>query len=534
MRPDELGDYQTPPELASAVVDLVLAGNSYASAIEPTCGRGAFLLALARSARPPKRLVGFELQPVHAHAAREALASARFPGSWTVREGDIFSVDPLVLASGGPDPLLLIGNPPWLATDVLTRRGGVNRPRLRANPQGLAGLDALTGAGGFDIAEAILIRLTEALAERRPTFAFLVKEQTARSFLRYCARAGYPLARASIHLIDARRWFRVDVRACLLQVELAGAPLGVPLVKLDVPVYESITDRREARRIGVRDGELVADVHAYEQTAHITASHGSLPWRQGIKHDAARILELGVLPDGRLVNGLGEQLELERDPLYPLLKSTDLHRLCERAAPQRRLLVTQRSLTESPDRLARETPRAWAYLERHAEAFAARRSRVYAGKSPYAIFGVGDYAFTPFKIAVSGLHAEARFRLVAPLADKPVVFDDTCYYVACADAREAALLWALLCSDTVARQLAALVFPDAKRPLTKRVLARLAPAEALMEKRERERVLARSRRALAVIAPDERIGRDAELLLARIGKRTTPCSRSGRSKVTES
>ena len=64
--------------------------------------------------------------------------------------------------------------------------------------------------------------------------------------------------------------------------------------------------------------------------------------------------------------------------------------------------------------------------------------------------------------------------MVGPEADKPVVFDDTCYFVACTSRAEAELVAALLGSDIAAEFLAAFVFWDAKRPITVEVLRRLS------------------------------------------------------------
>jgi hypothetical protein len=63
--------------------------------------------------------------------------------------------------------------------------------------------------------------------------------------------------------------------------------------------------------------------------------------------------------------------------------------------------------------------------------------------------------------------------VVGPEADKPVVFDDTCYFVACTSRAEAELVAALLGSDIAAEFLAAFVFWDAKRPITVELLRRL-------------------------------------------------------------
>ena len=89
------------------------------------------------------------------------------------------------------------------------------------------------------------------------------------------------------------------------------------------------------------------------------------------------------------------------------------------------------------------------------------------------MFGHGEYTFAPYKVAVSGLHKEPVFRLLGPMDGKPVVLDDTCYFLSFRDGREAAVVWALLNSEPCRDLIESLVFWDSKRPLTKKLLARI-------------------------------------------------------------
>jgi hypothetical protein len=90
------------------------------------------------------------------------------------------------------------------------------------------------------------------------------------------------------------------------------------------------------------------------------------------------------------------------------------------------------------------------------------------------MFGVGDYAFAPYKVCVSGLHPEPRFRVVPPHADRPTLLDDTCYYLPCATFTAAEHLASALNSPAVQAQIHSLRIPGAKRPITKRLLEQLA------------------------------------------------------------
>ena len=201
-----------------------------------------------------------------------------------------------------------------------------------------------------------------------------------------------------------------------------------------------------------------------------------LDWRQGIKHDAARVMEVRA------------PVEVESGHLYPLLKSSDLH---HGRPPGRHLVVPQRALDDDTGALARTAPRLWRYLLAHADVLDARRSSIYRGRARFSVFGVGPYAFAPYKVAVSGMHPVPAFRVVGPVGGRPVVFDDTCYFLPFTEAGEAATTAAVLAATPARELLTALTYRGAKRPVTKsvltrldlRVLARLADPAELAERR---------------------------------------------------
>ena len=175
---------------------------------------------------------------------------------------------------------------------------------------------------------------------------------------------------------------------------------------------------------------------------------------------------------GELRNGLGEMVDVEPEHVYPLAKGADLGRVGF-DGPSRRVLVTHRRLGEDTRGLEARSPRLWDYLTRHAGAFAARRSKVYERRPPFSMFGIGAYTFSAWKVAVSGLHKEARFRAVGPVDGKPVLFDDTCYFLPVDHPDEADRILGLL-DTTMARTLIASIrFHDAKRPITKGLLSRI-------------------------------------------------------------
>ena len=102
-----------------------------------------------------------------------------------------------------------------------------------------------------------------------------------------------------------------------------------------------------------------------------------------------------------------------------------------------------------------------------------RASSVYAKRPRFAVFGIGDYSFSSAKVAISGLHKNTRFRAIGSSDGKPIMVDDTCYFIPCTSKPEADLFAGLLNSKVAQRFMSSLVFEDSKRPVTVDVLRRI-------------------------------------------------------------
>jgi hypothetical protein len=444
---NEFGDFQTPRALAVQVLR-TLGARQWARVLEPTCGAGTFLAAV-RAAMPSAEVVGIEVQRKYADLTPDVIRADIF---------DLHLGADVEWRSDGP--LLVVGNPPWVTNAQLSTLHSANRPE-RLNVKNLPGLEAMTGSSNFDIAEFIWVKLIAELRHLSPTIALLCKTQVARNVLEHCARLDLPVARAELRVIDARKWFNANVDACLftLDVNQGGTDYSCRL-------FDSLSAPVARRRFGVVGRRLVADVDSYRRVVE-----GSCPieWRQGLKHDAAAVMELAERDGPRTRDG--QLVDIEPDYIYPLLKCTDVFR--ERLGLTKWVVVTQKSLGEDTERLARIAPKLWSYLLGNGEALDGRRSSIYRNRPRFGVFGIGDYSFAPFKVAVSGLHKSAEFRLIAPLAGKPVFLDDTCYLLPFQDAAEAALVLAMLRTPLARDFVRSLAFTDAKRPITKKLLQRI-------------------------------------------------------------
>ena len=459
----EFGDFQTPIDLACQVTQFLrVNGVSPSAVIEPTCGVGNFLVASMRTFGGGIPYHGFDINPDHVDAARDALAGQGC-GRYELACENFYDKDWPVFFRSLPEGLLVVGNPPWVTNAALGSIRSNNLPEKR-NFQGHRGFAAKTGRANFDISEWMLIKLLESLRGRRATLAMLCKTATARRVLRHAWNHGFDVRDASLHGMDVKQSFGVSVDACLFVTHTGGERRGQA-----AHVYTGFRFAKPVATFGIYRGELIADIGAFGSVEDIDGVEYR-KWRSGVKHDAAKVMEFK--PDGNgWVNGFGERYCLESTYLFPLLKSSDLAN--DRLQPSKYVLLTQRQVTDDTSCIRLHAPKTWRYLLAHGDALDRRRSSIYARRPRFAVFGVGPYTFAPWKVAISGLYKNPAFRAVGSVNGAPTVLDDTCYFIPCETKEEAEFFCSMLNSDMAKTFIRSLVFFDAKRPITIDVLKRI-------------------------------------------------------------
>lgn len=460
----EFGDWQTPLPLARQVVQLLAEkGVTPRTVVEPTCGEGTFLQAAAEQ-WPQARLLGFELNPDYVERAREKVAAAQ---DASIAYQDFFSANWDLVVRDAANPVLFLGNPPWVTSSTLGGFGGDNLPQ-KTNFKALKGLDAITGKGNFDVSEWMMLRLLGATMGAQSVIAMLCKTAVARRLLEACASERWCVT-GEMWMIDAKRYFDASVDAVLLVMHTSARERGS--INLAWSVYPSIEATSPSGKVGVVEGVLASDLDGYRETQRFAGPNGPA-WRSGLKHDCSRVMEFSYTDDG-LRNGFGDTVHLEPELVFPLLKGSDVAN--GRLAAQRGVLVPQRFLGQSTSLLAHQYPKAFSYLMSHEQALSARKSSIYKHQPPFSVFGVGDYTFAPWKVAICGLYKRLTFQLVGPQAGKPVVFDDTCYFLPFNDEASARAMFAVYTSPEAQRYFQSRIFWDSKRPISKSILQSLDP-----------------------------------------------------------
>lgn len=465
----EFGDFQTPAWLAREVcAALRTVGVMPKSLLEPTCGTGNFLRTGLETFDTVTHVLGMDIQAEHIAYAQRQLRVDPDIVSIDVRQGDFFSTDWRTHLRALPDPLLILGNPPWVTNTELSTLNSTNLPH-KENIHGQSGIDAMTGASNFDISEWMLLQMVGWLHERPGILAMLCKTKVARKVLQYLWEQRRS-AHCQLWRIDAKKAFGASVDACLFMLNTS-----VYQEKQHCAFYETIHAQRPSTVIGYRDGQFVANVDLYKHWCHLLADEQKQPyyeWRSGIKHDCTKVMELRNIGGEKYINKLGEVWELEADYLFPMYKSSEIVRT-PLSKPQRWMLVTQKTVGESTELIQRQAAKTWRYLHHYSRMFESRRSSIYRNRPPFSIFGVGDYSFSDWKVAISGMYKQLQFVVVGPYQEKPVVFDDTCYFISCHAEEEARFVASLLNSEPAQQFYRSFLFWDDKRPITARLLRTL-------------------------------------------------------------
>lgn len=474
------GDFQTPLPLAATIVgQLQQAGCRPTVVIEPTCGQGSFVLAALTAFDCLEQLYAVEIFKPYLWEAKFAVLEyflttprATIPRI-TFIHASVFDVDfEAIAARHRLDNVLIVGNPPWVTNAALSVLGSSNLPP-KSNFRQHSGLAAITGKGNFDLGESVLRLLLHTFQEHTGHMAMLVKHAVVKNIVLDQRKQALTIGDFQQWSIDSMREFGATVEAALLLCTL-GSPPALTCMAGD------FYDRAAGiHQFGWVEGKSVADVELYAAASRLD---GQCPfeWRSGVKHDCTKVMEFESVGTDRYQNREGAIFSLEPDLVHGLVKSADLQYF-PIARHRKHTLITQHRPGASTDPIAQQYPATHAYLHQHAAAFAARKSSIYKGMPPFSIFGIGEYSFKPYKVAISALYKYCAFSLVLPIDGKPLMLDDTCNFIGFDRLEFAVYTLMLLNLPSVRQLLDAITFSDAKRPFTKEVLMRIDLAAVAQE-----------------------------------------------------
>lgn len=472
----EYGDWQTNMELALNVCRMLKKqGWRPQVLVEPTCGKGNFILAALQTFDSIEVVYGVEINGAYLEVLKNRLSEyyAEYPerpkANINLYHSSIFDFDlSLIKREINGREILVVGNPPWVTNSSMGRIQSENLP-VKSNFKNVKGVSALTGKGNFDIAEYICIQMIKLLSGENARLALLVKNSVIKNIIYEQRRVGFPADKITQYNIDADKEFGASVSASLLSVDFGNEITK----KCEVRNFYTA---KQICEYGWVDDCFVSDTEAYMTNRQIDGTC-QLEWWSGLKHDCSKVMEL-TPADGKLVNGFGRIVDVEPDLVYPLVKSSDIKQ--DKIENTRKyVIVPQKSVSDDTSRLAYTHPKAYDYLTEYSYLLDNRGSSIYKKRPRFCLFGIGDYSFSKYKVVVSGLYKHMQFSLVGFVGGKPVMLDDTCYLLGFDDYAIAHSVLRLLNSAPVQEFIHSLCFADAKRVINKEILMRIDLQKAL-------------------------------------------------------
>jgi len=269
------GDFQTPLDLTAQIVKRVLAGKRYDAIVEPTCGTGVFLEA-AVEAWPEAKLLGVEINPNHAHAAKsrvpraEVVVANTFDYAWYRIDGN---------------NILILGNPPWITNSEQSARLWNNLPK-KSNLLGLKGLDVLIGASNFDVSEYLTTRLVLALRGKNVDFLPALQSESRKKSDRAFQKIRFrSLRRPLLSNRCEKKHFNASVEAVCFYFSLSPGEDSIRFFQVWKRKYRKKSTRTKiedwSKRTGVTpvSGIWTGAVRTYGDRASNTTYRKSWNWK---------------------------------------------------------------------------------------------------------------------------------------------------------------------------------------------------------------------------------------------------------------
>ena len=454
----EYGDYQTPEFFSTAVCNYLknIRGLAPKIIIEPTCGKGSFIKSSLMF--DANKIIGIDINPEYCDFCRKEINDTRV----NIINSNAFTFDYKQYIKNNEN-LLAIGNPPWVNNSTLSNLHSNNIP-IKKNFKSLKGIDALTGSSNFDICEYILLQLINSLKNTNSTIAMLCKISVAKNVFIELHRNKISFKAFDILEFNANKVFGINANACLLVIDLSKDIVNSQVCN----VYSFNEPYLVKYFFGFKENKL------YSNLSKITndfSGHCCFEWRQGIKHDCAKIMELSFR-DNKFINGFKNIVDIENDYIYPLIKSSMFkYPIINKFTKY--VIVTQQKVKEDTTHISKDAPKTWKYLVENKHYFDKRKSSIYKGAPEFSIFGIGNYSYEEYKVGVSGFYKKPLFSLLTVNAGKPIMTDDTSYFICLPTYNTAYTAMLILNSDKVQEFLLSIAFLDAKRPFTKKVLERI-------------------------------------------------------------
>ena len=188
----EYGDFQTNIVLANKVTSLLSNKNIAPQIIiEPTCGKGNFVLAALKQFANAECIIGIEIYKPYIWECKFSIIDyylnqetiPTHKPKINIIHSNIFTFNFKEVATTYQNKnILILGNPPWVTNSKLGTLQSENLPE-KSNFRNYSGLEALTGKSNFDIAEFITLTLIKTFQFHKGNIALLIKNTVIKNII---------------------------------------------------------------------------------------------------------------------------------------------------------------------------------------------------------------------------------------------------------------------------------------------------------------------------------------------------------------
>jgi methylase of polypeptide subunit release factors len=515
-----MGEYYTPSWLADLVVERLWPAEGVW--LDPSCGAGAFSLAIARKAAERGQklpvFVGFEANPF---SAVLGAVNTAWSAAWQARGGMRNWSNPIRCRDCLTSPLVqelaggcerIVGNPPWLVWDRLepTFREQTRELWLRHGLFAESGMRSILGGGKKDLSMLVLYETADRYLQPGGKLGFVMTRSVlksagaARGFRRWALPGGEPIGVESVDDFSERKVFDgASAASCVLVLQRGLAAthptpyLVWPKGKDDPPTREwaqpaDVSDPLSAWRHGPEDQsvELGRILGTSDYRAYLGANTGGangLLWMRRLEIRPDGLWRMQNLAERGRMDVESFVIDLEPTYLFPLLIGKEVR--AWKAEGDHWILMIQdatRRRGVARDVLARAAPKTLQYLlsfetelrgraafRRFFQRPTASGGRVDSGEF-YSLFNVGEANLSPWKAAWNRMGRRLAAAVVGGREGRPIQPQETHCFMPAASAEEAHYLCALLNSPQAARAMAATAQVGGKSFATPRSIGRLA------------------------------------------------------------
>jgi len=489
------GEYYTPEWLADLALDRAGISDRQSGDVrfcDPSCGSGVFLVRAAKrmiavGRDPVQAIVGLDNNPLAVLTARVNLLACLGNAAATIEQPPfVFLHDAIRSENRFGRFSHVAGNPPWVLWDNLPADYRRETAQLwkRHGLFSLSAREARLGGGKKDLAMLFTYTAADGYLAAGGTLAFIINQGLLQS-----RRAGAGFRRftigdepledsnrlrvASVDDLTASKPFDAAARPALIvmrkgertryPVDYAVWPAGGAKARgternLFARPRNPSDDTSPWEIIGSPDASRPRPEQAYvARTGVFTGGANSVFWVNVLEHRGPLALVRNIQAGKH--EAMQVEAEIESHLLYPLLCWRDVRKW--RAVPRQHIILVQDAATRQPippDELRRQAPRAYEYLARFKSVLRARRSGIVRAMmertAPYAMFGVGPYSLSPWKVVWRRMTREFTAAVVGTMSlgglpERPILPQETITFIPCEREQEAHYLCALLNSPQV-------------------------------------------------------------------------------------